>query len=306
MPQPLDGRRYLINSFEGPMIVGPGRYEERMLQKDNSMAVTTPYPIGRETLLVSAGQRPWRTKKGKLVLDRKGNKQRDINASVDHGLYWMDRETGELTKIFDRPGTSEFEARPLAPREVPPVIPESPMARSGGYTARLYCQSVFNTQHEMVKQRGKYIRIVEGLPTIQRHATHRGGTVWKNHGGATGRVWATLPLAADGSFHMEIPADRMFHLQVLDSDRRVVGNELIWHYARPGESKGCFGCHDNPNRTPPRIERFPAATRKDALQALPRGGDLRYRAKMWFKGTAPWSREERMRTVNAVNLLGRF
>jgi HEAT repeat protein len=304
-PQPFDGVRYLINSFEGPMLVGPGRHRERMLQPDNTMAITTPYPINHKTLLVSAGKRPWRKKDGQFVLDRKGRKQRDINAAVDHGLYWMDVETGELTPIFNRPETNEFEARPLAPRYVPPVIPESPRARAGEYTATLYCQSVFNTQHEEVRRRGKYVRIAEALPSVQRHQTHRQGTVWKNHGGATGRVWATLPLAADGSFHVEVPADRMFHIQVLDSDKRVVGNELIWQYARPGETKGCFGCHDTPDRTPPARRPFPGAARVAPLSALPRGDDLRYRAKMWWKGTAPWPREERMRTVNAVDLLGR-
>jgi hypothetical protein len=33
---------------------------------------------------------------------------------------------------------------------------------------------------------------------------------------------------------------------------------------------------------------------------------MRYRAKMWHKGDAPWPREERMRTANSVTLLGRL
>ncbi len=304
-PLPFDGDRYLINSFEGPMILGPGRFEDRLLQQDNSMAITTPWPVNENTLLVSAGKRPWKEKKGKLVLDRKGNKQLDIMAAVDHGLYWMDVASGELTPIFNKPETNEFEARPLAPRRVPPVSPESPLTRRNGRTGTMFCQSVYNTQHPEVKMKGRYIRVVEGLPTVQRHQTHRGGTVWKNHGGATARVWGTLPLAADGSFKVELPSDRMFHFQVLDSDRRVVSNELIWQYVRPGETRGCIGCHEPPDQSPPPTGTFPKATYMDALKAVPRGDDLRYQAKMWWKGTAPWPREERMRTVNAVNLLGR-
>jgi hypothetical protein len=229
-----------------------------------------------------------------------------VNAATDLGLHWMDTTTGELTLIYNDPETSEYEARPLAPRRVPAVMPENPIARSGRPTTTIYCQSVFNTQHSEVRERGRYVRVVEGLPPVQRHQTGLGGRRTKNHGGATGRVLGTVPLAADGSFHLEVPADRFFHIQVLDSDRHVVGNELIWQYARPGETKGCFGCHEGPNTAPRRLEQFPQATQQVPLPALPRGNDMRYRAKMWHKGDAPWPREERMRTVNSVTLLGRL
>jgi hypothetical protein len=305
-PQAFGDGRYLINSYAGPMTIGPGRYEERIIQQDNSMAITTPWPVNQSTLLVAAGERPWqREKDGNLKL-RKGEKIRDLKAATDLGLYWMDVETGKLTLIYNDPATSEFEVRPLAPRRVPEVMPENPFTRSGKATAKIFCQSVYNTQHDEVRERGRYVRLVEGLPSVQKHQTREGGRSTKNHGGATGRVLGTAPLAADGSFYLEVPADRFFHIQVLDSDRQVVGNELIWQYARAGETKGCFGCHEGPNTVPSRLDQFTQATQQSPLPMLPRGDDLRYRAKMWYKGEAPWPREERMRTVNAVTLLGRL
>jgi hypothetical protein len=186
------------------------------------------------------------------------------------------------------------------------VRPEKAVSRSSNFTGKVYCNSVFNTQHRFVKEYGKYIRIVEGLPTVTRHQTHQdGGIAWRNHGGAVGCVLGIVPLASDGSFALEVPADHLFHLQVLDSDKRVLSNELIWQYARPGENKSCIGCHQKPDATPTMSFGFPAAHRQQPVKCLPYGNEMRYRGKVWFKGWVPDEREERMRTVNAINLIGR-
>ena len=293
-PQPLDGKRFLINSFSGPMIVGPGRNQERILQADDSMAITTPFPINETTLLCAAGRRPSR-----------GAGKYDFWKPVNHGLHWMDIKTGKLTLIYDDPKTSEFEARPLNPRPVPPVRAAASTTRQDAYTGRLYCASIFNTQETDVKARGRYVRIVEGLPMVARHSTHsNAGIAWMNHGGAMARVLGVLPVAADGSFSVELPADRLFHIQVLDADGYVVANELNWQYVRPSETKGCVGCHEKPDTTP-RARPFASALKTPPVRCLPVGGEVRYRAKNWFKWFNDES-EERKRTVNSINIMGRL
>jgi hypothetical protein len=297
-PQSWGNNQYIINSFRGPMIVGPGSYKEKILRPDNSWAVTTPYKISNEKLLVAAGRRGTISKDGKKVPD--------IMGAVNHGLYYMDVENGGLTLIYDDPNTADFEARPLQPHKIPPVLPSKIPSGSNLFSAHTYCNSVYNTQHEFVKEYGRYIRVIEGMPTVSRHQTHMNkGVAWRNHGGATGRVLGTVPLAADGSFAIEVPADHLFHLQVLDSDKRVLANELIWQYARPGEQKGCIGCHQKPDTSPAMHRSFPSAIRQQAVKCLPNGNEIRYRAKVWFKGWVPDEREERMRTVNSINILGR-
>ena len=153
--------------------------------------------------------------------------------------------------------------------------------------------------------RGRLVRLIEGVPQVGRHSTQTNPPepVWKNHGGTLARVLGTAPLAADGSFYVEVPADRLLHLQVLDSDRRVVGNQLTWIYPRPGETKSCVGCHEHPHTTV--RGNNPLAAHHPPLDFLPRGDEFVYRAKAWFKGSLPPEIEERTRTVRAVNLLGR-
>ena len=298
-PQPLGGETFLVNSFSGPMIVGPGRSQERILRTDDSMAITTPYPIDEDTLLCAAGARPF-------TVGADGTKKYDFYASVDHGLYWMDIKTAELTLIYNDPNTSEFEARPLVPRPVPPVLATSPPVERNAYTGRLVCASIFNTQHQDVKDRGRYVRIVEGIPMVARHSTQTGGGVsWMNHGGSVGRILGQLPVAPDGSFSVELPADRLVQIQVLDADGYVVGNELNWHYVRPGESKGCVGCHESTDSVPNSQARFPLAARSRPVRCLPVGGEMLYRAKNWVKEIND-ENEERKRTVNSLNVLGRL
>jgi hypothetical protein len=298
-PQPLDGKRFLINSFCGPMIVGPGRLQERILQPDDRMAITTPYPVGRDRLLCAAGERPVAPGKG-------GSPSYDFWKPVDHGLYWMDMQTGQLSLIYNDPETSEFEARPLAPRPVPPIAATSPVTRQNPYTGKLFCASIYATQEADVKDRGRYVRIVEGLPMVTRHSTQTGGGVaWMNHGGSVGRVLGVLPVAPDGSFSVELPADRLVHIQVLDADGYVVGNELNWHYVRPDETKGCVGCHERPDAASNAEYRLPLALQSPPVRCLPVGGEMLYRAKNWVKQIDD-ENEERKRTVNAINVMGRF
>ncbi|MFH1920481.1 MAG: hypothetical protein ABIP48_11425, partial [Planctomycetota bacterium] len=221
---------------------------------------------------------------------------------VDLGLYLLDPETGALELVYNDPAAADFEPRPVMARRRPAARPV--MTRSQAYSGRFLCSSVFASQEKDVPVRGRFVRLIEGVPVVARHSTHTNDwEVWKNHGGTFARVLGTAPLAPDGSFYVEVPADRLIHHQVLDSDRRVVGNQLTWIYPRPGETKSCVGCHENRHTTTRGND--PIASHYPPLAFLPSGDEFTYRAKAWFKGHLPPEIDERTRTVRAVNLLGR-
>jgi len=288
-PQPVGTGQVICATTAGLTIVGPGRNRERFLRGTKDMAVTSPYPLEDGRILCAASKRDF---------DRK---------NVDLGLYMMDKETGELTLLYNDPNKADFEARPLTARTRPERLVEDPVARSSCFTGQFFCSSVRFSQHPDVVNRGKLVRVVEGLPSVVRHHTHRSlkGEAWKNHTGTHARVLGTVPLGADGAFNLEVPADRLIHVQVLDSDRRVVGNQQIWMYARPGEKRSCVGCHENPDST--RLPTgFSPMAELEPIQCLPTGGEFNYRAKFWNKGTLTDEGEERTRTVRSVNLMGRY
>ena len=92
---------------------------------------------------------------------------------------------------------------------------------------------------------------------------------------------------------------------MLDGDRRVLGNQVFWIYARPGETRSCVGCHERRDATQRTMHVFPPTAKVAPISMLPGGREFPYRAKSWIKGYLPDEVEERTRTVRAVNLSGR-
>lgn len=289
-PQPFEGNRVLCATTGGLTLAGPGSLQEELVPHDQSLAATSPFPLGNGEILCAAV-----TKK---LSDEEGNL----------ALYRLDAASGAMRLVYRDPEAASFEARPLVARRPPAVLPESAASRSHGYTAELFCASVNNSRIDRVARRAKLARVIEGMPAVSRHYTHlsHDGPAWKNHAGTLARVLGTVPLAADGSFLVEVPADRLLHVQALDSDRRVVGNQQIWMYGRPGERRSCVGCHE-PRDTAPALTAGASALAATVppLLALPTGGELTYRAKAWQKGVLADETEEQTRTVRAVSLLGR-
>ncbi len=289
-PQYYDQGRLICSTTGGATIVGPGRYEETVLPRQNNRSVTSPFPLRDGRVLCASTIRTFEQK------------------DVDLGLYVMDGGTGELSLLYNDPETAEFEPRPVMPRPIPEQRAHGTLSRTNAFTATFTCKNAFNTQESRVARRGKLVRVVEGLPAISRHHSHLSprGEAWKNHAGTQARILGTTPLAADGSFSIETPADRLLHLQILDSDRRVVGNQLIWMYGRPGEKRSCAGCHEKPDTTGRTLAGgFPQAAKLPPVKCLPTGGEFSYRAKFWNKGTLTDEGEERTRTARAVSLIGR-
>ncbi|MDR3233075.1 MAG: HEAT repeat domain-containing protein [Planctomycetaceae bacterium] len=310
-PQPFDGKEILMTTPAGPVLT-EGRFGEKLLRKDflrkggnDPWVITTAIRLDEKTLLVAAGEKPGAEESAVRIEKRQFPAMNNPGGGVALGIYTMEVATGKLTLLYADPQYSCFEARVLHPRRVPPAVPEDPAVRSSQYTGTLYVQSVFNTQEQRVKKSGRLLRVVEGLPQVTRHATHTipKEFAWKNHGGAFGRDLGIIPLAADGSFAIEVPADRFIALQVLDSDRNVVGNQLMWMNVRPGENKGCIGCHEVPDTVVP--PRQALAMRAEHPKVLPFGEPMQFQAKVWFKGHLEDEREERQRTVQSANWLAR-
>ncbi len=284
--QPVaDDRGIVVTTQAGLVLVGARRNTEDLITPDyKERSYTTPFPMSDGTILCASTLKT------------------DDREKVDLGLYSFDPSSGKLELIYNDPATADFEPRPIISRRPPMTQPVKTIPHA--YSGRFVCSSVFNSQEEEVRVRGRLVRLIEGVPVFARHSTHTNPwEVWKNHGGTFARVLGTAPLAPDGSFFVEVPADRLLHFQVLDSDRRVINQQLTWIYPRPGETKSCVGCHENPHTTSRGND--PLATHHAPIDFLPNGREFGYRAKAWFKGHLPPEIEERTRTVRAVNVMGR-
>lgn len=59
-----------------------------------------------------------------------------------------------------------------------------------------------------------------------------------------------VPLAADGSFYIELPGDLPVRLETVDGRGRLVRGPSAWLWVRANEHRGCVGCHQHPELAP--------------------------------------------------------
>lgn len=67
------------------------------------------------------------------------------------------------------------------------------------------------------------------------------------------RPLGDVPLEADGSVFVRLPADTPLGLELLDAAGHVTHAQRTPFWVRPGETRGCVGCHEEPDTTPPNV-----------------------------------------------------
>jgi HEAT repeat protein len=158
--------------------------------------------------------------------------------------------------------------------------PHSPQQRvdaSRGRTANatgfLFCQDVRITQNSTAGW--PHIRAVRVL--AGQGLTIRSSHSYIVHAGSDVTELGTVPLAPDGSFHVEVPADTPLALQLVDAEGRAELNEMSWIFVRPGEHRSCVGCHQGRDAAPEPVGHAALALRTAPLKLLGQGTPHRYR-----------------------------
>jgi hypothetical protein len=88
----------------------------------------------------------------------------------------------------------------------------------------------------------KRVRFIEGVIGSGVAADARGRAV-------PHRLVGEAPVEADGSFNVEVPASTPLLLQTLD-ERGLALATCGWIYVQPKETRGCIGCHEDPELIP--------------------------------------------------------
>ena len=210
---------------------------------------TSPYPADEGRLLVAHA--PW------------------YDTGWDaYGLYLFDMETRELTLVHDEPGVSDVDPVPLVARPVPPRLePNSP--RRDQPTGTVLCLSVFNSDLEYDRTAVRYVRV---LGVTLMGLSINANAAFESH------VLGTAPVQPDGSFLVEVPADRPVRFQLLDAEGNVLLHETEFNSVRGGEAATCAGCHEPKGRTPAIAQ--PLAATQPAYPCLSTVGDLVYHGRV--------------------------
>lgn len=241
-PMP-DGRVAWVDG-SAVLIARPGTPAADWRRLDVAAADVTPLPDGRLVCTVAggkvpAGQWPFRTL---VMLD-------------------PDQHDSDAVLLYQSPGAALHSPAYLGPRPRPPrlITRADPVAADPpGQTGFFYCQNIRFTRNDTAGW--KHVRAVRVLAGhgLELRSSHS----YLVHAGSDVVELGTVPLAPDGSFSIEVPANTAIALQAVDAEGRSELNQMSWMTVRPGETRGCVGCHQ-PRQSAPQVIQT-----KPVLQAL--------------------------------------
>lgn len=173
------------------------------------------------------------------------------------GLYWMNA-AGERELLHQGRDLEIARMVPLGHRPAVATIPDEvdPSKKTGTY----YVHDVHQGMGLEGIPRGeaKTIRVVRlnyraaGVG-MTHNAGEGGGSINSSPVGLSNTSWDVKEILGDADIHpdgsalFEVPAMESIYLQVLDARGRVIQTTRSWDTLRPGETKGCAGCHDKSN-----------------------------------------------------------
>jgi hypothetical protein len=151
-------------------------------------------------------------------------------------VYRLDPESGRrVEKVFEQAGWHSIDAQVLAPRH--PIKGRANWLKPGSTTGVFYCLNSYQTSLGEAGDRSvappgtiKHVRVIDWLPR---------------------RILGVAPVELDGSFHIRVPAETPITFQLLDEDYVALRTQRAWTWVMGNESRGCIGCHEDRELSPP-------------------------------------------------------
>ncbi|MDP6523480.1 MAG: hypothetical protein QGH15_04590 [Kiritimatiellia bacterium] len=160
------------------------------------------------------------------------------------------------------------EPRPLVPRPRERAVPSR--VNLASKTGHVFLESVYIGEQMEGIQPGdiKKLLVLKQLP---KPVNFSGGMEPLSIGGTftLAGIVGTVPINADGSAFIELPAMESLFLVALDRNDRPVKRMRSFFTLQPGEVTGCVGCHESPNTAPVPRGRMLAAMKAGPVKATP-------------------------------------
>lgn len=154
-------------------------------------------------------------------------------------VYHFDPLTRRKSRLFHEARWESVEARRVTARHRPDG--RSSVVKTDDPLATLYGLDVGISDlptSEWSRSLARRVRVLEGVSARSGNAS------------VVRRLLGDVALDEDGSFHLQVPADTPLEVQLLDEDGLSL-RRSTWIWARRHEERGCIGCHEDRERTPP-------------------------------------------------------
>jgi hypothetical protein len=209
---------------------------------------------------------------GQILVSRRG-----LNNQKTHGIYRLDPATGRIESVFDDPKYHDIQARAIAAQPAPDG--RSTVVLESEPTGKIYCLDIRISDlagDDWAKNPSDLkLRVLEGIPPKWEPSTDRKKPARMPRPGAEGeyglspsiqkRFLGEIGIEADGSFNIQVPANTPIQLQLVDSHGMALRSSY-WIWAKNKEHRGCIGCHEDSELTPP--NRFVSALSRPSVPLI--------------------------------------
>jgi hypothetical protein len=210
------------------------------LTKPGAGLYMTPAVLGEDEILVS---------------------MRPAQGAGTFAIYRFDLQTNRGVKLYGDAQRQSIEAQALVARPMP--VGRSSVVDEKEPTGKLFCLSAFTTDlpkgavHDgtVVKR----VRVLEGVPRRAGEKAPAG----ELSPYLEKRLLGEFDIEADGSFHIQVPANTPIQIQTLDADG-VALRSCAWIWVKNKAKRGCIGCHEDGELSPENV--FSIAVGKRGIQ----------------------------------------
>lgn len=176
--------------------------------------------------------------------------RRPADGSGTHGVYRFDLMSNRTEMVFDDPEYHDVQAKWIVPRREPDGRSSSSIDTDPN--GKIYCLNVYQTDFKdktwLPPGTVKTLRLLEGISRPADVSVETASRVVLPPL-APRRILGEVPVAADGSFNVEVPAGTPVELQLVDENGLAL-RSCGWVWTHNHFNQGCIGCHEDPELTP--------------------------------------------------------
>ncbi|MGB2984348.1 MAG: hypothetical protein WBE26_00580, partial [Phycisphaerae bacterium] len=173
-----------------------------------------------------------------------------------YGIYVLDPVSGtRVARVFDDPQWHEVDAVVARSRSTP--AGRSSVVKEQLDYGLLYCMNANLSDREEAKAiepgQIKRLRVFKATTNDERgpndapgheQTAARGGIIVEE-------LLGEVPVERDGSFFLMVPDRTPLRVETLDANGRILQSMVSWIWVMPNEGRGCIGCHEDRELTPP-------------------------------------------------------
>jgi len=151
------------------------------------------------------------------------------NATVHYTVQSWDAKSGKFEALLAANDADLVQPTLIEPRPVPS---RHPSGLHDWNFANLLCLNAYTS---------KYNFAAGTIASIKLYTTNEKGKP---------ALLGTSAVESDGSFYVQVPADKPLQIELLDGEGKTLKRERGWWWMRRGEQRICVGCHAGPETSP--------------------------------------------------------